>query len=195
CPKCGRRYPDPDRKICPKCMDKVRLIKKLSKLFLHYKRYILLILLSLSLISMLGAITPYVSNQIFYADVLKEGGRYYGKILNIILVMIAVRVASLLISLLNGAISAKVSAEVTYDLRKNIFETLSRLSLSFFTNRQTGGLMTQINNDSTMIYWFFCDGFPYFVLNIVQLIVFMIIMFIINPILTVYAFVTVPIFF
>ena len=65
---------------------------------MHYKRYILLILLSLSLISMLGAITPYVSNQIFYADVLKEGGRYYGKILNIILVMIAVRVASLLIA-------------------------------------------------------------------------------------------------
>lgn len=22
CPKCGRRYPDPERKICPKCMDR-----------------------------------------------------------------------------------------------------------------------------------------------------------------------------
>lgn len=195
CPKCGRRYPDPDRKICPKCMDKVRLIKKLSKLFLHYKKYILMILFSLTLISALGAITPYVSNQIFLADVLSEGGKYYGEIFKIILVMVAVRMASLLISLLNGAISAKVSAEVTFDMRKTIFETLSRLSLSFFTNRQTGGLMTQINNDSTRIYWFFCDGFPYFVLNIVQLIVFMVIMFFINPILTIYAFITVPLFF
>lgn len=195
CPKCGRRYPNVDRKICPKCMDKVRLVKKIGKLFLHYKGYIFLILFALSLIAALGAITPYVSNKIFYDDVLKEDGKYYGEILKIILVMIGVRFASLLISLINGAISAKVSAEVTYDLRKTIFDSVSRLSLSFFTNRQTGGLMTQINNDSNTIYFFFCDGFPYFVLNIVQLVVFMAIMFIINPILALYAFITVPLFF
>ena len=195
CPKCGRRYPDADRKICPKCMDKVRLIKKLSKLFLRYKGYIFMILFSLSLIAALGAVAPYVGNQVFYRDVLNEEGRYYGAILKIILVMIGVRFLSLLISLLNGAISAKVAADVTYDLKKMIFETLSRLSLSFFTNRQTGGLMTQINHDSLMIYWFFCDGFPYFVLNIVQLAVFMVIMFFINPLLTIYAFVTIPVFF
>lgn len=195
CPKCGRRYPDPERKICPKCMDKVQLVKKISKLFLKYKGFITLILISLSLIAGLGAITPYVSNKIFYDDVLKEGGKYYGEILKIILVMIGVRIVSLLISLLNGAISAKVSAEVTYDLKKTIFETISRLSMSFFTNRQTGGLMTQINNDSTRIYWFFCDGFPYFVLNIVQLVIFMVVMFTINPMLTIYAFITIPLFF
>jgi len=55
--------------------------------------------------------------------------------------------------------------------------------------------MTQINNDSNTLYFFFCDGFPYFVLNIVQLVVFMVIMFIINPILALYAFITVPLFF
>ncbi|PKM63358.1 MAG: hypothetical protein CVU97_00005, partial [Firmicutes bacterium HGW-Firmicutes-21] len=195
CPKCGRRYPDKDRKICPKCMDKVRLIKKLSRLFLRYKRYIFMILFSLSLIAALGAVTPYIGNKIFYNEVLKEGGKYYGEILKIILVMIGIRLLSLCVSLLNGAISAKVAADVTYDLKKVIFEAISRLSLSFFTNRQTGGLMTQIHHDSMMIYWFFCDGFPYFVLNIVQLAVFMTIMFIINPILTLYAFITVPIFF
>jgi ATP-binding cassette subfamily B protein len=195
CPKCGRRYPDPDRKVCPKCMDKVMLVKKLSKLFLRYKGYILLIFVSLTLIAGLGAVTPYVSNQIFYRDVLTEGGEYYGKILEIILVMMGIRLLSLGVSLINGAISAKVSAEVTYDLKKNIFSTISRLSLSFFTNRQTGGLMTQINHDTLVIYWFFCDGFPYFVLNIAQLAIFIIIMFTINPILTLYAFITVPIFF
>ncbi|HOJ48848.1 MAG TPA: ABC transporter ATP-binding protein [Bacillota bacterium] len=195
CPKCGRRYPDPDRKVCPKCMDKIRLIKKLAKLFLHYKGYIFLIFCSLTMIAGLGAITPYVSNQIFYKDVLAEGGKYYGMIIEIILVMIAIRLVSLGVSLINGVISAKVSAEVTYDMKKSIFSTISRLSLSFFTNRQTGGLMTQINHDSIRIYWFFCDGFPYFVLNIAQLAIFMIIMFTINPLLTLYAFVTVPIFF
>lgn len=195
CPKCGRRYPDPDRKVCPKCMDKVALVKKLSKLFFRYKGYILLIFVSLTLIAGLGAITPYVSNQIFYQDVLTEDGKYYGMILEIILVMMGIRLVSLGVSLINGVISAKVSAEVTYDLKKMIFSTISRLSLSFFTNRQTGGLMTQINNDSIRIYWFFCDGFPYFVLNIAQLAIFMVIMFTINPLLTLYAFITIPIFF
>ncbi len=195
CPKCNNRYPDADRKVCPKCMDKVKLMKRLAKLFFKYKGYILMVFLALSGIAILGAIAPLISNMVFYRDVLEPSGKYYGEILKLILVMIGVRVLNLLVSLLNGAISAKVAADVTYDLKKIIFENISRLSLSFFTNRQTGGLMTQINNDSHTIYWFFCDGFPYFILNIIQIIVFMAIMFSMNAVLTLYTFITVPLFF
>lgn len=195
CPKCGERYPDTESKVCPNCMDSVKLIKQLAGVFLRYKGSILMVVLSLAAISALGALTPYISNSIFYNDVLTEGGRYYGKIWQIVGLMVGIRIVMLLVQLANGSISAKVSADVTYDLKKQIFDAISRLSLSFFTNRQTGGLMTQINSDSQTMYWFFCDGFPYFVLNIVQLVLVFVIMLLLDPVLALYAFITVPVFF
>ena len=72
-----------------------------------------------------------------------------------------------------------------------IFNAISSLALSFFSNRQTGGLMTQVNNDATTIYWFFCDGFPYFVTNALQFIVVLVIMFATDWLLTLYTFITV----
>ena len=108
--------------------------------------------------------------------------------------IIGVRLISMVVSLINGIINAKVAAEVVYDLKKTIFDTVGRLSLRFFTSRQTGGLMTQINSDVTTIYWFFCDGFPYLVTNILQLIAVLIVMLTMDPLLTLYTFITVPIF-
>lgn len=112
-----------------------------------------------------------------------------------VLLIVGVRIVSLLVSLVNGIISAKVAAELVYDLKKTIFSAISALSLSFFSNRQTGGLMTQVNNDATTIYWFFCDGFPYFVTNLLQLVVVLVIMLATNWLLTLYTFITVPLFF
>lgn len=195
CPKCGMRYPDIERRICPRCMDKARLIKRLGAMFVRYKGYIAMILFTFAMITALGVLTPYVSNTVFYDEVLTEGGAYYGEIGKIVLLIVGVRIVSLIVSLVNGIISAKVAAELVYDLKKMIFNALGSLSLSFFSNRQTGGLMTQVNNDATTIYWFFCDGFPYFITNLLQLVVVLVIMLLANWQLTLYTFITVPIFF
>ena len=195
CPKCHRRYPDQDRKICPKCMEKAKLIKRLLKMFIRYKYYILLILLTFALVAGLRVITPYVSNKMFISDVLTPGGSMFGEIGKILLLIIGVRLVSLLISIVNGIISAKVAADVVYDLKKTIFNTIGGLSMRFFSNRQTGGLMTQINSDATQIYWFFCDGFPYLLTNTVQLVAVLIVMLTIDPLLTLFTFITMPVFF
>ena len=195
CPKCGRRYPDEELKICPNCMDKARLVKRLATLFFRYKRSIFMVLLSFALIAGLGVVTPYIGNEMLYDDVLANEGSTGFDVLYIVLLIIGVRIASLLVNLLSGAISSTVAANVTYDLKKMIFGTISNLSMGFFTNRQTGGLMTQVNSDSLTLYWFFCDGFPYLVLNVVQLVVIMGVMLSQNLVLALYTFVTIPLFF
>lgn len=195
CPKCHLRYPDPERQICPHCMEKAKLIKRLAKMFIRYRGYILLVFLTLALVSALGVITPYVSNTIFYDEVLTEGGSMFGEIGKMLLMIIGVRLLSLLVSLINGIISAKVAADVVYDLKKTIFATIGKLSMKFFSSRQTGGLMTQINNDANTIYWFFIDGLPFLITNSVQLVAVLIVMLTVNPLLTLYTFITVPLFF
>lgn len=195
CPKCGKRYPDEELKICPNCMDKARLVKRLATLFFRYKRAIAMVLIAFGLIAGLGVITPYISNEKLYDEVLANPDSVALDVLKIVLLIVGVRIAALCVNLLSGAISSTVAANVTYDLKKMIFNTISNLSLGFFTNRQTGGLMTQVNSDSLTLYWFFCDGFPYLVLNIVQLVVIMCVMLSQNLVLALYTFVTIPLFF
>ena len=92
----------------------------------------------------------------------------------------------------HSIVTTKIAAKLVYDLKKVIFGSIEKLSLSFFTNRQTGGLMTQVTRDANTIYWFFCDGVPYYLVNSVQVIVILIIMIIMNPLLTLLTVVTVP---
>lgn len=194
CPKCHNRYPDSERKICPKCMDKIGLTKRLGKFFVRYKGYILLILTTFAMITGLSVLAPFVSNTLLYDEVLKEGGSMYGQVALIVVIIIAVRLLSTIVSIINGIVSAKVAAAVVYDLKKTIFNAIQRLSLGFFTNRQTGGLMTQVNNDANTIYWFFCDGFPYLVTNVFTIVFVMALMLALNPLLTLYTFITIPVF-
>ncbi len=195
CPKCGKRYPDEELKVCPNCMDKARLVKRLATLFFRYWKSVAMVLFAFAMIAALGVLTPYISNEKLYDDVLGNPESTGMSVLYIVLLIVGVRLVSLFVNLLSGAVSSSVAANVTYDLKKTIFNTISRLSLGFFTNRQTGGLMTQVNGDSLTLYWFFCDGFPYLVLNIVQLAVIMCVMLANNLVLALYAFITVPLFF
>ncbi|MBQ3080879.1 MAG: ABC transporter ATP-binding protein [Clostridia bacterium] len=195
CPKCGRRYTDEKRKVCSRCIDKVRLVKKLSYFFIRYKGYMAMVFLTIAMMTGIGLLVPQISSKMFYNEVLTEGGKHYGRIWYVVGLIIGVRLLSLLVSIVNGIISARVSTRVNYDLKNTIYKAINRLSLGFFSSRQTGGLMTQINNDANTIYWFFCDGFPYLVTNMIQLVGVLIIMLFTNVTLTLYTFATVPVFF
>ncbi len=195
CPKCGMRYPDKNRKVCPRCMEKGKLYRRFSMFLIKYKKYIAIMLLSLVLLTATGILVPYFSNQFFYDEVLREDGSFFGEILLVIGIIIATRVLSQVFTIINGTISARIAARIVYDLKMTVFTSIEKLSLSFFNGRQTGALMTQVNDDSNTIYYFFCDGVPYFLVNVVQVVVICVILFMENPILALCSLITVPLFF
>ena len=195
CPKCGSRYIDEERKICPKCMDKSRIIARTAQFVLKYKVQIVLLVLMLLLTSALGVLSPYISSGFFYDQVLEKTGRFYGRVLMVLLIIIGTRLLNTVFNMLHSLVTTTIAANMIYDLKKVIFSSIERLSLSFFTNRQTGGLMTQVTRDANTIYWFFCDGVPYYLVNIVQIAVMLVIMLIMNPLLTALSVLTVPLLF
>ncbi len=195
CPKCGMRYPDKNRRVCPRCMEKGKLYKRFGMFLLKYKKYIAIMLTSLILLTATGILVPYFSNEFFYDEVLSEEGSFFGEILLVIGIIIATRVLTQIFTIINGRVSAKIAAKIVYDLKMTVFTSIESLSLSFFNGRQTGALMTQVNNDSNTIYYFFCDGVPYFLVNIVQVVVICVILFIENPLLALCSLFTVPLFF
>ena len=195
CPKCGMRYPDRNRKICPRCMEKGKLFTRFGVFLLKYKAELAILMLSLVMLTAIGILTPYFSKGFFFDKVLDENGSLYGQVLLAVGIVVATKLLGVVADMINGYISTKIAAKIVYDLKNTIFGAIEKLSMGFFNARQTGGLMTQVNNDSNTIYSFFCDGVPYFLTNIVTVVVLCVIVFAMNPLLAALSLVTIPIFF
>ena len=196
CPKCGNRYPDPDRRICPHCMKKGTSFRRFSVFLFRYRLDLVLTLLSLVGLTATSILAPYLSSGFFFDQVIETTGKFYGEILLVLGMLIATKLLQTGATMLNNWITSKVAANMVFDLKKTIFSAIERLSLGFFTARQTGGLMTQVNEDSNRIYEFFCDTVPRFILNAVQVAVLTVLMFILQPVLALMALVLiVPTFF
>ncbi|MBO7217940.1 MAG: ABC transporter ATP-binding protein, partial [Clostridia bacterium] len=195
CPKCGMRYPDRNRKVCPRCMEKGKLYARFGLFLARYKWKMVLLVLSLAMLTGASIAVPYFSKGFFLDNVLTEGGSLYGEVLLAIGIIVATQIFAQIADIINGIVSTKIAVRVILDLKKTIFSAINRLSLGFFTGRQTGGLMTQVNTDSNTIYMFFCDGVPYLLINVVQVAVLSVILFIMNPLLAAASLATVPLYF
>lgn len=194
CPECNNRYPDPSRKVCPHCMNKKHLYLRLFDFTKGYRHYIAIVVLTLVLTSALSVISPYISSSFLYNQVIEVGGEFYGNIALVIFLVVLTTILKMLVNVVTGVATAAISGRVIYDLKKTIFSAISRLSMSFFTSRQTGGLMSQINNDANSIYWLFVDGVPYYLINIIQVIAVAVIMFVMNAPLALYSIIMLPLF-
>ena len=195
CPKCGKRFSDPHRKICVHCMDKGKILSRIFEFVLKYRFQVLATIGIMILTSALGIITPYISSGFYYGQVLTVGGKYYGELLFVLILIIMTKLFSTLVTILNNIVSNRIAAGLRFDLKNVIFESIERLSLKYFTDQQTGSLMTQVTRDSSTIYWFFTDGIPYFLVNVVQIISVSAIMIIIKPTLALIYLTMVPFIF
>ncbi|HBZ02943.1 MAG TPA: ABC transporter, partial [Lachnospiraceae bacterium] len=66
------------------------------------------------------------------------------------------------------------------DIKTDVFDAMSRLSLSFYTNKQTGGLMTRVLSDSERVRDFFIDGLPMIFVHGITIIVTFVVMYRLN---------------
>lgn len=170
CPKCGMLYPERGRQVCPRCMKKHAIFGRLLGLAGKYKLSIVLIILLMLLNSATGLVIPYLSGTVFFDQALAGNGRFAGQIVQVILLIVLFRTLSLLFGIGFGILNAKLAANVAFDLKSNVFSSLQRLSLAFFQKRQTGQLMTRVNNDATDVQYFFTDGISYFIVNAMNII-------------------------
>lgn len=193
CPKCGTRYEDAVRKICPKCFDKRAIFYRVLSYLPKYKMDIFLILLCMGLSSLLNVIFPYFGGNVFYDKVLKSGASKYGQIGLYVCIMFLIKLTALIISICYGRINSSLTARVIFDLKTEIFEALQKLSLSFFNNKQTGSLMNNVNGDARRLQYFFHDGVPYFIVNVITMVGIFIVMVSMNWRLALLAIFPVPI--
>lgn len=192
CPTCGKPYKDVRRKICTKCMNKKAIFIRLMGYLPKYKFSIAAMGLTMILMSLTGVLKPYVSGATFYDEVLTQGGKYYGKVFEIVLALMLLEVTRLVISILKERIAAKISANIVFDIKSQIFSAMQHLSMSFFNSQHTGSLMNRVNNDAEEICTTILYRIPEMVINVLTLIGTVTVMFGMNPLLSVIVFIPVP---
>ena len=69
---------------------------------------------------------------------LAADGSFYGQILLVLAMIVSIRVFNVILNVINGVITSRIASLITYDLKRTIFDAIQRLSISFFTGRQTG---------------------------------------------------------
>ncbi|MCL1885041.1 MAG: ABC transporter ATP-binding protein/permease [Defluviitaleaceae bacterium] len=177
CPKCGTRYPEPDRALCPSCTDKMSIFFRLLGFFKFYKGKVAACTAVMFGITVMQILAPYIGTRLFIDEVLHYDGQFYTMVGAIVIVIVLVRVLATGFQMLYQVVLAKTMPWIIYDLQLRIFEAMQRLSVSFYTSKRTGSLMNRIGRDARNIYWFFVDGLPFIILNIILFIGIFIVMF------------------
>lgn len=204
CPNCGTLYPDQERRVCPKCMDKKSIFIRLFGYFKGYKAKIAVMCLCYVVSAVLNMVYPYLSGTILYDRVLSKdehfleltglpGGRFMLLLLVAVLTMLISKILIQAAGILHGYMTSQIVPEVIGRLKGEVFSSMGRLSISFYNSRQTGGLMTRVLDDAGEISSFFIDGVPYFIINVLTVIMTAVIMFRINAILAVVSLILLPV--
>ncbi|MCL1951296.1 MAG: ABC transporter transmembrane domain-containing protein [Oscillospiraceae bacterium] len=175
CEKCGEKFPDA-RKICPKCGKQGSTVKRLFGFFGGYKWQIAVVVLFLLADSGLTILLPRVGTQMLFDDVLGDiGGPSFvfaermAALVTLVLALAGMRVLGILLNMANDWVMAGIAPRVTYDIKKKIFTAMQKLSVGFYSGKQTGQLMERVTRDANNIYWFFLEGMPNLLRSFVNL--------------------------
>ncbi|NLA76539.1 MAG: ABC transporter ATP-binding protein [Clostridiales bacterium] len=197
CPKCGAPLP-PGNRPCPKCVNKVSTFMRLLTFFSEFKWKVVLIVVSMLISTAISLLIPQISSTYLYDNVLNTAGTQpyevlLGSLGGVVLAIIAIKVVNLLFTVVYQYVVAGILPWIIYDIKLKIFEAMQRLSVGFYSAKQTGSLIERVNRDSNNIYWFFVDGMPYLIISMVTVVGVVAIMFATSVKLTLMVLASIPV--
>lgn len=202
CPKCHTRYPDPKRKICPKCMNKRSVFGRTLKYFTRYKMKVTGLFICYILFAVLNIAWPYLSGTLLYDSILGKDDTFLAKygldnqyvtaLVVLVLLMIGTKTLQLIASIIQGVLTSKLVTLTVRDMKKDVFSAMENLSMSFYTAKQTGNLMTRVLRDAERVTAFFIDGFPYIIINSITIVATFSVMFVLDWRMSVVACILLP---
>lgn len=190
CEKCGAPIPK-GLKYCKDCVDKKSTVKRLFSFFGEVKGKMIFMICAVLVSSGINILIPQFSTQKLYDEVLNPDNTLayddlFKALITVVLTMAALKISQQLLTLVYQYIVAGILPEVVYSIKLKIFKAMQRLSVGFYTHKQTGSLMDRVTRDANNIYWFFVDGFPYLIGNAITVVGLIIIMFLTNYKLTLF---------
>ena len=147
-------------------------------------------LLCVAASGVLNAIWPYLSGTVLYDKVLGKngdfasslgfGGNFMLMLGFLVFIMTVTKLLQQITGVIHGRMTAYMVPGVVCKIKNSVFAALQKLSVGFFTRRQTGSLMQRVNADANEVMQFFIDGLPYLLFNVLTILVTAVVMFVMD---------------
>jgi ATP-binding cassette subfamily B protein len=146
CLVCGRHLLDNSSKVCPKCVQKSKVLRRLMELARPYWGVMGLITALLVVGTLLDLMPPYLT-RVLIDDVLSGAGDPQ-LLLMVVLGLLCVHVVRVGDTVATNWYTTNVSARFTASIRETLFEHLRNLPIDYFDKNQAGRIMTRVNTDT-----------------------------------------------
>lgn len=158
CEKCGRPFP-PGSSVCPRCVDKKGIMKRLWEIAKPYKWYMLASVLLFFAVTAVNLINPLL-NRILVDDFIESAHPETIQLHPFVLVVASLALVQLITNLLSVFRSKALiiaGNRVIVRLREMVFSKIQMMSISRISKRTAGELMNRVNNDTAQIQRFITD--------------------------------------
>ncbi len=189
CLACGRFLADPSSKVCPNCIQRDKLLRRLMSLARPYWGKLGIILTLLVAGVVVELLPPYLT-RILIDDVLRADANQ-SWLLWLVGGLLALQVIRVGLTILKNWLTINVSARFTSGLRDQLFAHLKSLPVDYFDKNQTGRLMTRINQDTGELQGLFSQ-MTNFALNIMLVVGIGVVLFTMSPSLGLYVLIPTP---
>lgn len=184
CKKCGKPCP-PGKDFCPKCNKKSATAIRLFKFFGGYIPQIVAIIAIMLASSIVVVLIPQMSTRSLFDEVLANpDGLPVAELIKalgvLVLSIFGIRFAETILTVIQQYMTAAIMPNVIYDIKVKIFNAMQRLSVNFYSSKQTGSLMERVIRDANNIYWFFIDGVPMIIIDVSKIAGILVIMFLMS---------------
>jgi ATP-binding cassette subfamily B protein len=155
CDTCGRVIP-PWAEMCPACLSRRKVLSRLMDFVKPYKWRAITGMTLAVLVTLSQLVRPWMTKPMMDKGLgMVPGGKpSYPILLGYILVLAALMVFAALAGALRERLMGTLGSRISRDVRDRTYDHLHKLSLSFFSRKPTGSLVTRLTSDSDRIWDF-----------------------------------------
>ena len=204
CPSCSLRLAAREQS-CPRCMQKGRILSRVSELLAPHARGAMLLCL-LTLLGVVAELVPPKLQQYMVDDVLSGRAEevaagasgtaaipdFKTALLVVVLALAFSRVLLSVVGVLKGRLATAIGTGLTSTLRQEMVHKLQDLSIAYYDRHQVGSMISRVAHDSEVLHGLMHQITGGFLLQIVQLVGVGAMLVWINPKLALFTLIPVP---
>ncbi|MEE3258194.1 MAG: ABC transporter transmembrane domain-containing protein, partial [Candidatus Latescibacterota bacterium] len=205
CERCGQVIPR-RMGICPSCLESRKLLNR----FLSYSvPYWPLAVTSLAilLVGTFIGLTPPLLLRTLIDDVMTPAAdgaldaialpligptSPSGALAWLVVGLLLINVSRNVLGAIRSYFLARLGEQITFDMRRQVYRHLHRLSLNFYNDRDTGRIMASVTHDVGRLQDFLSDGLQETIRNILTILIICSILFYLNASLAAYVLLPTP---
>ncbi len=173
-----------------KASNRKYVLKRLWDYLYFYKTKLALAIFLTLISNILSLVGPYLTGRTISA---MENGVNFRLVFFFAALMIVFYLLSSLLSYILSIAMVRISQSVVYKMRKDLFEKLNKVSISYFDKNQTGDIISKMSYDIDTINTSLATDVVQIFTSVITVVISFIMMLIMSPILVLVFVLTIPI--